>query len=248
MRKVGLVILALVAAGLILAFWRLPILPCVVDFLGCVERAGMWGPVLLGLSYVVFCILLIPASIPTLTAGFLFGVAIGSVTAIVGSAAGACVAFLIGRTLARGWMARRVAHSRQFAALDHAIGEHGFKIVLLTRLSPISPFVVLNYMFGLTKVSFWEYAAGSVIGTIPGTVLFVYFGAGLRSLADVRAFGRGQDTGAETQRILFWIGLAVTVAIVLVLARFAHNVLRQVVPESRRTVQNKPAGKQDGFT
>ena len=242
MRRIGLVVLALVAAGLIVAFWRLPVLPCVVDFLGCVERAGMWGPVLLCLFYVFFCVLLVPASIPTLAAGFLFGVGIGSLTAIVGSTAGACVAFLVGRTLARRWVARRVAHSRRFAALDTAIGEHGFKIVLLMRLSPVSPFVVLNYMFGLTKVRFWDYAAGSLIGMIPGTVLFVYFGAGLRSLAEVRAFSRGRGPATETERVVFWIGLAVTVVIAIVLARLAHNTLRQVVPESKQTVQERSPG------
>ena len=76
MRKIGLVILAVVAVGLIVAWLRLPVLPCVVDFLGCVERAGMWGPVALGLFYVVFCVLLVPGSIPTLAAGFLLGVGI----------------------------------------------------------------------------------------------------------------------------------------------------------------------------
>jgi uncharacterized membrane protein YdjX (TVP38/TMEM64 family) len=237
MRRIGLVVLALAVAGLIVVWWRLPILSCVANFLECVELAGMWGPVVLGLFYVAFSVL-----IPTLAAGFLFGVGIGSLTAILGSTAGACAAFLVGRTLARRWVARRVAHSHRFAALDDAIGEHGFKIVLLTRLSPVSPFVVLNYMFGLTKVSFWEYTTGSLIGMIPGTVLFVYFGAGLRSLADVHAFSRGQGPGGQAERVVFWIGLAVTAAIVIVLAKLARNVLRHVVPESKRTRQEHLTG------
>jgi len=245
MKRIGLVVLALIAVGLIVAWLHLPILSCVVNFLDCVNRAGMWGPVVLGLFYVVFSVLLVPGTIPTLTAGFLFGVGIGSLTAVVGSTAGACAAFLVGRTLARRWVAKRVAQSRRFTALDNAIGEHGFKIVLLTRLSPISPFVVLNYMFGLTKVPFREYAAGSLIGMIPGTVLFVYFGAGLRSLAEVRAFGRGQGPGAETQRIVFWIGLAITVVIVIVLAKLARNVLRRAAPESKQAAQDRPTGARD---
>jgi len=241
MRRIGLVVLVL-AAGLIVAWLRLPVLSCVVNFIGCVEREGIWGPVVLGVFYVVFCVLLIPGTIPTLAAGFLFGVGIGSLTAIVGSTAGACVAFLVGRTLARRWVARRVAHSRRFAALDHAVGEHGFKIVLLTRLSPISPFVILNYMFALTKVSFREYAAGSLIGMIPGTVLFVYFGAGLRSLAEVRAFSQGQGPAGATERAVFWIGLVITMVIVVVLTKLARNVLRQAAPASKQVAQDRPTG------
>jgi uncharacterized membrane protein YdjX (TVP38/TMEM64 family) len=198
--------------------------------LGCVEHAGVWGPVVLGVIYIVCCVFLIPGSIPTLAAGFLFGVPVGGVTAVVGSTVGACVAFQLGRTVARAWVSRAVAHSRKFAAIDDVIGEQGFKVVLLTRLSPISPFIVLNYLLGLTKVSFRAYLAGSLIGMIPGTVLFVYIGAGLRSLADVTAYGRDRVPATPAERLLFWAGLTATVIISIVLARVAHRALQHAGP------------------
>ena len=114
--------------------------------------------------------------------------------------------------MARDWIARRIARSRRFTAIDRMIGRHGFKVVLLSRLSPISPFVILNYLFSLTKVSFREYALGSLIGMIPGTVMFVYFGAGLRSLAEVTAYAKGQLPPTPAERVFFWAGLAVTVS------------------------------------
>jgi pyruvate/2-oxoglutarate dehydrogenase complex dihydrolipoamide dehydrogenase (E3) component len=91
------------------------------------------------------------------------------------------------RTVARKWIAGKVAKNVKFAAIDEAVAQQGFKIVLLTRLSPVFPFNMLNYAFGLTKKSFWKYALASWIGMIPGTIVYVYFGAGLRSLADVAA-------------------------------------------------------------
>jgi len=232
MRKsIRFVIPAVILVGLIAALLLPPVIQCLADALRCVERSGVLGPVVLGVFYVVCCVFLVPGSIPTLTAGFLFGVPLGSLTALLGSTAGACAAFRVGRTMARDWIARRIARSRRFTAIDRMIGRHGFKVVLLSRVSPISPFVILNYLFSLTKVSFWEYALGSLIGMIPGTVMFVYFGAGLRSLADVTAYARGQIPPTAAERVFFWAGLAATVAITVLLARLAHRALQRAVPE-----------------
>ncbi len=223
-------ILGVLVVGLVAALLWPPVVACLADALGCVARSGVWGPVVLGVFYVVCCVFLVPGSIPTLAAGFLFGVLLGSLTAILGSTVGACAAFLVGRTMARDWVARRIARSRRFTAIDRMIGRHGFKVVVLSRLSPISPFVVLNYLFSLTKVSFREYALGSLIGMIPGTVLFVYLGAGLRSLAEVTAYAEGRIPPTPAERVFFWAGLAVTVVITVVLARLAHRSLQRVVP------------------
>jgi uncharacterized membrane protein YdjX (TVP38/TMEM64 family) len=230
-KHVRLVVLAVILAGVIGAMLLLPVIPCLADALAYVERSGVWGPVVLGVFYVVCSVFLVPGSIPTLAAGFLFGVALGSLTAILGSTIGACAAFLVGRTMARGWVARRIARSRRFTAMDRMVGRHGFKVVLLSRLSPISPFVVVNYLFSLTKVSFWEYASGSLIGMIPGTVMFVYFGAGLRSLTEVTAFAKGQLPASTTERVFFWAGLAVAVIVVVLLARLAHASLQRAMPK-----------------
>jgi uncharacterized membrane protein YdjX (TVP38/TMEM64 family) len=232
MRKnIRVVIIAAIVVGLVAALLTPPAVRCLTDALGCVERSGVWGPIVLCVFYIVSCVFLVPGSIPTLAAGFLFGVLLGSVTAVIGSTIGACVAFLVGRTMARGWIARRIARSRKFTAIDRMIGRNGFKVVLLSRLSPISPFVVLNYLFSLTKVSFWQYTWGSLLGMIPGTVMFVYFGAGLRSLAQVSAYARGELPPTPVERVVFWGGLAVAVAVTLVLARLAHASLQRTAPE-----------------
>lgn len=230
--RIRLVVLVAVTAALIAAILLLPVIPCVAHALECVERSGVWGPVVLGVFYVVSCVFLVPGSIPTLASGFLFGVALGSLTAVIGSTIGACVAFGVGRTMARGWVARRIARNRRFGAIDRMIGRHGFKIVLLSRLSPISPFIVLNYLFSLTKVSFWEYALGSLVGMIPGTVLFVYFGAGLRSLAEVTAYAKGEVPPTPAERVVFWAGLAVAVVVTLLLAKLAHTSLQRAERET----------------
>jgi uncharacterized membrane protein YdjX (TVP38/TMEM64 family) len=228
--KVGFLVFAGIGAALIAAAFFLPVVSRAADLPGCAARAGFWGPLVLVAFYLLSCIFLIPGSIATLAAGFLFGLWVGSITAVVGSMLGACAAFLLGRTTIRRWVARRVARSGRFIAVDEAIGERGFQLVLLSRLSPVSPFILLNYAFGFTKVSFRQYLWGSLVGMLPGTILFVYIGAGLRSLAHVTACASGRGASSPLLRALFWGGLPAMAAVVLILARLAQDALRQAEP------------------
>ena len=100
------------------------------------------------------------------------------------SVAAATLAFVLGRTVARGWIARRIAGSPRFAAVDEAIGENGFRIVLLLRLSPLFPFNLLNYALGLTRLSLRDYVVASALGMLPGTILYVYLGSLVTSASE----------------------------------------------------------------
>lgn len=193
-----------------------------------IQDLGFWGPVFIVVFYVVASVLFLPGSVLTLGAGFLFKVVLGTITVSVGSILGACAAFLVGRTIGRNWVAKKVSKNYKFKAIDEAVAQQGLKIVLLTRLSPVFPFNMLNYAFGLTKISFWKYALASWIGMLPGTVMYVYFGAGLRSLADVAA-GRVEKGAAG--KLFFWFGLAATVAVTIFVSRIAAKALKQSVSQ-----------------
>jgi uncharacterized membrane protein YdjX (TVP38/TMEM64 family) len=185
------------------------------------------------LTYVVACVFMLPGSVLTLGAGFLFGLVVGTITVSIGSTLGACAAFLVGRTIARGWVERRVSGNPRFAAIDDAVGREGFKIVLLVRLSPIFPFNLQNYGFGLTKVAFWKYALASWIGMIPGTIMYVYFGAGLGSLARAAA---GEIERTTAQRVAFWAGLVIAIVVAVFVARIARRALKKAVDEEHAEV------------
>ena len=141
----------------------------------------------------------------------------------------ACLAFWLGRTLARSLIEKRLAGNPRFRALDQAVAAGGFKIVLLTRLSPLFPFTLLNYAFGLTKVRFRDYLLASWIGMLPGTVMYIYLGSTVKELADVAA---GNVEGGPARRVLFFVGLAATVVVTVYVTRLARRALRQAVPEA----------------
>jgi uncharacterized membrane protein YdjX (TVP38/TMEM64 family) len=223
------VIFAIIIVGVITGTIFLPVKDWLIRSLEWTQGLGIWGPMFVVAFYIVACILFLPGSILTLGAGFLFKVIGGTITVSIGSTLGACAAFLVGRTVARKWITGKVAKNAKFAAIDEAVAQQGFKIVLLTRLSPVFPFNVLNYAFGLTKISFWKYVLGSWIGMIPGTVMYVYFGAGLRSLADVAA---GQVEKGIAGKLFFWFGLVATIVVTIFITRVASNALRDAVPQT----------------
>ena len=223
------IVWAIIIVALITGTILLPVKDWLIRALEWTGGLGIWGPVFVAAFYIVACVLLLPGSILTLGAGFLFKVIVGTITVSIGSTLGACAAFLVGRTIARNWIAGKVARNEKFAAIDEAVAQQGFKIVLLTRLSPVFPFNMLNYAFGLTKISFWKYALGSWIGMLPGTVMYVYFGAGLRSLADVAA---GEVEKGAAGKLFFWLGLIATIVVTVFVTRVARNALRHTVPHT----------------
>ena len=224
---VKLLVAVAVVAGLVLLGRQVP----VDAVLGWVEGLGFWGPAVLVGVYVVATVLLVPGSLLTLGAGALFGVVAGSVTVSIGATLGACAAFLVGRYAARDWVARRfVEGNERFAAVDAAVGREGLKVVLLTRLSPIFPFNMLNYAYGLTGVKFRDYALASWVGMIPGTIMYVYLGA---AAGEVATAGGGEKTAGEWA--LFGVGLAATIVVTVFVTRIARKALAQetgVAPEA----------------
>jgi uncharacterized membrane protein YdjX (TVP38/TMEM64 family) len=183
---------------------------------------GRWEPALFIAAYVLAAVLFIPGSVLTLGAGALFGLAWGSVFVSVGATLGATCAFLVGRYLAREVIARKIEGNEKFAAIDQAVADEGWKIVLLTRLSPIFPFTLLNYAFGLTRVKLSHYVVASWIGMMPGTILYVYLG----SLAHV---GVGPRHRTTSEWILYGVGLLATIVVAVFVTRLARKSLAQKI-------------------
>jgi uncharacterized membrane protein YdjX (TVP38/TMEM64 family) len=215
-------IFALAAIVLLAGAFALPIEAWLGQLLAWIETQRQIAWLVFIASYIAACVLLLPGLILTLAAGALFGLVQGVILVSVASVAGATAAFLIGRTFAREWARDKAQALPRFALLDRAVEQKGFLIVLLTRLSPLFPFNLLNYAYGLTSVRLRDYIAASWIGMLPGTVLYVYLGSVAGSLAQV---ARGDVSAGSGGRILFIIGLVATVAVAVLVTRLARRAL-----------------------
>ncbi len=191
-----------------------------------ISSLGPWGGVFFIGLYVLSTILFLPGFLLTLAAGVLFGVVWGSVLVSVGSITGATLAFLMGRYLARDWVAKRIESNEKFEAIDQAVAGEGWKIVGLVRLSPVFPFNLLNYAFGITKVTLKDYFLASWIGMLPATVMYVYVGSLAGDLATLGSEERSRTSG---EWALYIIGLGATIILTLYVTRIARNALKKKV-------------------
>ena len=125
--------------------------------------------------------LFLPGLPITLAGGVLFGPTWGVIYTALGSTCGAGLVFLVTRYLARDWVAEKLAGTR-LGSLDEQVARQGWKIVAFTRLVPVFSYSLLNYAFGLTRISFWPYLAATFVCMLPSTIAFVYFSSNLLDL------------------------------------------------------------------
>lgn len=219
----GLVVFLIVASRF------LDIRELVQTSLHWVESLGVLAPIMFILIYNLATVLFIPGSLLTLKGGCLFGVVWGSIYVTIAAMFGAICAFLIGRYLSRDWVCQQIEHHPKFKAINQYVKQEGWKIVLLTRLSPIFPFNLLNYLFGVTQVSIKDYVLGS-IGMIPATVVYVYIGSLASDLATANMMNQPITQETEIAKLVIRsIGLVATIAVTVYLSYLAKKALHETV-------------------
>ncbi len=208
-----------IASCLAVLISHLPLLTWLADAHQWLAGRGVWAMPMFITLYVVAAIFGLPNIVLILAAGTLFGLTEGVVSASIADTLSIAVCFVIGQTVARRWITSVVHENSRFHRLDRAFAQQGWKIVLLTRLSPLLPSNILNYGFSLTQINFWQYLFFSWLGMLPVIFTYVYvgtFGANIIAL----------DRPAEN---LFFqaLGLAATLGVMIYTTRLAASALHQ---------------------
>jgi uncharacterized membrane protein YdjX (TVP38/TMEM64 family) len=211
-------ILAVAVAALFTAALMLDFKPHIERLRQWIESMGILAPVAFIAVYVAATVALIPGSPLTIAAGGLFGPAAGTLYASTGATLGAAICFLISRYLAREVVARWIQRRPTFTKIDQLTQTHGGLIVALSRLTPLLPFNLLNYGFGVTGVGFWTYIVYSWLGMLPGT--FVYAAGGS---AIMQALREGRVP---------WMWLGIVLGGLLVLVTVAWYVKRRWIGDT----------------
>ena len=210
---------ALAVALLVAAWFFLPVKEWSETFQQWVEGLGPWGWLMFAAVYIVATVLLVPVSVLTIVAGLAFGLAVGFSLVVVAATIGATLAFLVSRYLLHDRVDALVAKRPKFKAVKAAVSEGGWKVVALLRLSPVLPFNLQNYFYGVTDVTLAQYAPATFFGIMPGTLLYVYLGA-----AGKAASGEGSG---PLQWTFFAVGLIATLAVAAVVTRKAKAKLKE---------------------
>jgi len=217
-----LIVLVLVVIALSILSAILPIKDWIRSFIGWVQQLGPSGVIVFIAAYALATVLFLPGWIFTVGAGLVYGIVGGTSVALSGAIIGATLAFLIARYLLRKNIEEFANKNPRFKAIDDAVGKNGWKIIGLLRLSPLIPFNLSNYFYGITSVSFAAYVAVSAVGMIPGTLLYAYLGA----------IGKAGIAGEKTQHstaqyVLLGVGLIATIAVTILVSRIAKNALKK---------------------
>jgi uncharacterized membrane protein YdjX (TVP38/TMEM64 family) len=228
LRLTGRLVVFLAAAVALAAAGRLLPVRVWIDHLAAwLAGLGTAGLVLYAAAYAVLTVFLMPVFLMTIAAGFFFGLGPGVAAVSAGATLGASAAFLIGRYVARARVVEAASQSPRFAAIDRAVGQKGWRIVFLLRLSPLIPFVLSNYFYGITSVPFGHYVLASWIGMLPITVLYASFGAAARRAAS------GAPPLAGVTGAVAWIVLGAGAAITIAATIYIRNVARRAIAEER---------------
>ena len=211
---VVLLLTALVAAWLTAP---VPLIDALVSIRAWIAGAGVWGPVVYMMVYALAVVLLVPGSLLALSAGLAYG-PWGLPLAVSAATAGAALAFVIGRYLAGEWLRKLSNRRLLLRAVESAVTEGGWRFVALIRLSPLLPFSLLNYYFGITRISFCQYLSGTLFGIVPGTSVNVL----LASAGYAYTLGGMRH---PLKLAMLAVGLAVTVVVCRIILQRVRNVL-----------------------
>jgi uncharacterized membrane protein YdjX (TVP38/TMEM64 family) len=182
-RRWATVGLAAIAVGGVLlwlvGFRHLPVLHDLPRLGQWIQAQGPLAPVVFVAGYVLAELLFAPALPLTLLAGLLFGPFWGTVYVSVASTLAATLAFMIARSALRERIQRWIASKPRLRELDAAVAEHGWRILIVTRLVPLFPFNIQNFAYGLTRIRLRAYILLSWICMLPGTVAYTLAGGAL---------------------------------------------------------------------
>lgn len=205
-----------------------------------IQAAGWAGWFTYLIIYSFACLLFVPGSVMSFGAGAIYGFWGGLALALLGNGLSALLSLLITRYLLRDWAARYFARHPTMEDLGAAVQEDGWRIVCLTHLSPIMPFSLVNYAFGLTKISPTEFLLATILGGIPAGSIYVYLGTLAGNFATLH-------TDMSQHRPLIWflriLGLTATIVLTVYLARRANQVLKKKLPHQSQDSWVRPRKK-----
>ena len=212
-----LIIAVLAVAGLVAAWSLFPLNQWVEAFRLWVRDLGPTGWIIFILVYALSVFALVPGALLTLAAGVAYGLW-GAPLVVIGATLGASLSFLSGRYLFRERIRNLIANRPKLKAVDRAIGDEGWRIAILLRLSPVVPFSLQNWALGGTSLGFPAFVFATFFGIIPGTLLYVWIG----SLGGAAGAGVG-----FVRAVILTLGLLATGVTVWLVSRKARQILAE---------------------
>jgi len=179
-----------------------------------------WGIVTFVFFYIISVLLILPASWLSLLAGFLYGPYLGSIIVFLSAFIGASISFFLAKEYFVKKIVTIISRFPKIKLLEKIINKGGLKLIILTRLSPLFPFSILNYFYGLNKVSYKDFSIG-LLFILPGTYLYCALGSLSNNLDEIKNL---KLNGNTTTTI---ISIVSTFLIVYFLTKYSNEVIKE---------------------
>ena len=220
-------VIAVIFLALVYAVYALPIAGPVMAMADWAQAKPLAGALVYIACVVVATVLFVPGSGSMMIAGYLFGLGTGILASAVAISLGAQCAFLMGRLVARDWVVGKVSGNPRLEALESGLREEAFLIVVLTRLSLVIPFNILNYAYGITSVRAGVHLAATAAGMLIPVAMYVYLGTLARDIGEILS-------GSATPSTMgYWVagaGVIVVAVLTWVMHRAASRALERHLP------------------
>jgi uncharacterized membrane protein YdjX (TVP38/TMEM64 family) len=154
----------------------------IIEQMSWFTDSGIKGITVFILLYIVFGVLVIPASFHKYLSGILFGFSLGVFIAWLGSMIAAIIPFLLAKKWLNPFAQKLLKENPKLMGLENAIITDKWKTVALTRVSLIIPYGLLNYAFGATEIKLKHYLIGNLAMIVP-SIMYVWWGSQTRIIA-----------------------------------------------------------------
>ena len=178
------------------------------------------GILFFALIYILTVIFILPASFLSFLAGFLYGSYLGSIIVFLSAFIGASISFLIAKEFLSIRIQKIVSKFSNFSLLENIIKRAGLKLIILTRLSPVFPFSILNYFYGLNKISYKDFSLG-LLFIFPGSFLYCSIGSLANNLYDLKTIKVNNNI------ITSIVSIVSTAFVVYFLAKYSNEVIKE---------------------
>jgi len=202
------------------------------DGLDVVKRLGWWGNLILIGCYIIIAFpVAVGYTIVGLACGFMYGPLIGVATTFIGAQIfGSSISFWLCGTLCKEWVEKKVAENKKADAVLRAVRKSGFKIIIMSRLTPI-PFGIQNALFGVSGIHFIPYTIATCIGMLPEAFLWCYFGSRAREINDVL---HGEADFGAWQKVILAVEVISATLLVTVLGFLGRRAMKKAIQEQEQ--------------
>ncbi len=215
------IIAAALVALFAVAYVYLPVSEWLTAFQDWVQGFGPLGWLIFIVVYALTSFVLIPGSILSIGAGVAYGLWAFPLV-IIGAVLGSAISFLAARYVFHDRVQEKINSYPRFKAVNEAIRDEGWRVVLLLRLSPALPFSLQNWFLGVMPVGFWPAQIATLFGIMPGTLLYIW----IASLGGEAAAEGGMDT-SMARYVVLGLGLLATLIVTVVITKKAQQKLKQ---------------------